>query len=173
MLKWMCAVWCSGSDESLDSVKKDSPNELPQLKPVSWKRQVEGRWWIDFFTVWAPGLECRSSVLGADAPPRGIDSWEPYASACSIPAMNQAGLLPTSHSWPFRNNTQHSWLFNNLFGLAQDGSDTPGNQGDEPRPIRRPGALCPDVSRPIAPGQKASPRSTPILTPLQFLFGDL
>ena len=23
---------------------------------------------IDFFTVWAPGLECRSSVLGADAP---------------------------------------------------------------------------------------------------------
>ena len=76
-------------------------------------------------------------------------------------------------SWPFRNNTQHSWLFNNLFGLAQDGSDTPGNQGDEPRPIRRPGALWPDVSRPIAPGQKASPRSTPILTPLQFLFGDL
>ena len=68
MCKWMCAAWCSGSDESLESVKKDSPNELPQLKPVSWKRQVEGRWWIDFFTVWAPGLECRSSVLGADAP---------------------------------------------------------------------------------------------------------
>ena len=110
---------------------------------------------------------------GCRRPPRGVDSWEPYASACSISAMNQAGLLPTSHSWPFRNNTQHSWLFNNLFGLAQDGSDTPGNQGDEPRPIRRPGALCPDVSRPIAPGQKASPRSTPILTPLQFLFGDL
>ena len=62
---------------------------------------------------------------------------------------------------------------NILFGLAQDGSDTPENQGDEPRPICHPGALCPDVSRPIAPGQKASPRSTPILTPLQFLFGDL
>ena len=106
---------------------------------------------------------------GYRRPPRGVDSWEPYASACSIPAMNQAGLLPTSHSWTFRNNTQHSWLFNNLFGLAQDGSDTPGNQGDEPRPIRRTGALCPDVSRPIVPGQKASPRSTPILTPLQFL----
>ena len=137
---------------------------------------------------------------GCRRPPRGVDSWEPYASACSIPAMNQAGLLPTSHSWPLRNNTQHSFCliiylvwhkmaaipqeirvtsqglsaaFNNLFGLAQDGSDTPGNQGDEPRPIRRPAALCPDVSRPIAPGQKASPRSTPILTPLQFLFGDL
>ena len=60
--------WCSGSGESLDSVKKDSPHELPQQKPVSWKRQVEGRWWIGFFTVWVPGLECRSSVLGADAP---------------------------------------------------------------------------------------------------------
>ena len=45
-------------------------------------------------------------------------------------------------SWPFRNNTQHSWLFNNLFGLAQDGSDTPGNQGDEPRPIRRSVSGC-------------------------------
>ena len=39
--------------------------------------------------------------------------------------------------------------------------------------IRRPGALCPDVSGSIAPGQKANPRSTPILTPLQLLFGDL
>ena len=46
---------------------------------------------------------------GCRRPPRGVDSWEPYASACSIPAMNQAGLLPTSHSWPFRNNTQHSF----------------------------------------------------------------
>ena len=27
---------------------------------------------IDFFTVWAPGLECRSSVLGADAPLRAL-----------------------------------------------------------------------------------------------------
>ena len=45
-------------------------------------------------------------------------------------------------SWPFRNNTQHLWLFNNLFGLAQDGSDTPGNQGDEPRPIRRSVSRC-------------------------------
>ena len=79
---------------------------------------------------------------GCRRPPRGVDSWEPYASACSIPAMNQAGLLPTSHSWPFRNNTQHSWLFNNLFGLAQDGSDTPGNQADEPRPIRRSVSRC-------------------------------
>ena len=33
---------------------------------------------------------------GCRRPPRGVDSWEPYASACSIPAMNQAGLLPTS-----------------------------------------------------------------------------
>ena len=36
---------------------------------------------------------------GCRRPPRGVDSWEPYASACSIPAMNQAGLLPTSHHW--------------------------------------------------------------------------
>ena len=34
---------------------------------------------------------------GCRRPPRGVDSWEPYVSACSIPAMNQAGLLPTSH----------------------------------------------------------------------------
>ena len=34
---------------------------------------------------------------GCRRPPRGVDSWEPYASACSIPAMNQAGLLPSSH----------------------------------------------------------------------------
>ena len=33
---------------------------------------------------------------GCRRPPRGVDSWEPYASACSISAMNQAGLLPTS-----------------------------------------------------------------------------
>ena len=170
MCKWMCAAWCSGSDESLDSVKKDSPNELPQLKPVSWKRQVEGRWWIDFFTVWAPGLECHSSVLGADAP------------LGALTAENHMRVLVPSRPWTRLDYSQPH--IHGPLGTTLNTRDCLiiylvwHKMAAIPQEIRvtsqgLSAALCPDVSRPTAPGQKASPRSTPILTPLQFLFGDL
>ena len=60
-------------------------------------------------------LSARTGVLlqcpGCWRPLRGVDNWEPYASACSIQAMNQARLPPTTQTWQWhemRNcNKQH------------------------------------------------------------------
>ena len=56
-----------------------------------------------------------------------------------------------------------------LFAWHKNGSNTPGNRGKEPRPANRRGTLCLGASGPTVRRRIASPRSTPVKTPLPVL----